>query len=104
MYLLLAELSARPSCAGEVEDILRELVDIAGTEAGNIRYAVHRQKENPDSFVIYELYRNVAACDEHLASTPVKLAMQRFETLLSAPPRVIFCDLVAMSELGCVQV
>lgn len=97
MYLLLAELNAKPACAAEVENILRDLVDAAGAEPGNIRYAVHRQKANPETFVIYELYRDVAACDEHLASVPVRQALQRFEALLEAPPRVVFCDLVAAS-------
>lgn len=98
MYLLLAELNAKPSCAREVESILRGLVDVARTEAGSVHYAVHRDKANPDTFVVYELYRDAAACDEHLASPSVKQALQRFESLLSTPPRICFCDLVAASD------
>jgi len=98
MYLLLAELSAKPSCAGEVESVLRGLVEVASTEAGNIRYAVHRQQANSNAFVVYELYRDAAACNEHLELPPVKQALQRFETLLSETPRILFCDLVAMSD------
>ena len=98
MYLLLAELRAKPSFASEVESILRGLVEVASTEAGSVRYAVHRQQENSDAFVVYELYRDAAACKEHLALPPVKQALQRFEMLLSEPPRILFCDLVAMSN------
>lgn len=95
MLLLLAELNSKPSATQEVEIIFRELVDVARTEAGNIAYAVHRQQEAPDSFLLYELYRDRAACDEHLASRPVQQALKRFETLLAKPPRIVFCDTIA---------
>ncbi|CDX34459.1 putative Autoinducer 2-degrading protein LsrG [Mesorhizobium sp. ORS 3359] len=98
MHLLLAELSARPACAGEVEEILRKLVDIASGEEGNVRYAVHRRKDDTNAFVVYEVYRDAAACDAHLASPPVRQALERFETLLSAPPRLVFCDLIAAAR------
>ncbi|CDX25030.1 hypothetical protein MPLB_630016 [Mesorhizobium sp. ORS 3324] len=49
----------------------------------SIPSAVHRRKEDPNAFVVYELYRDAGACDAHLASPPVKQALERFETLLS---------------------
>lgn len=99
MFLLLAELNAKPSAAAEVEDILRRLVDVARNEVGCVFYAVHRQQESPNAFVLYELYRDRAACDEHLGSEPVQKALLRFEPLLMAPPRIVLCDTVSTSGI-----
>ena len=98
MHLLLAELTAKPDCVATVEKILYGLVELAMAETGNVHYAVHRQTEKPDAFVVYELYRDEAACHEHLALPHVKQALQRFTELLSEPPRVLNCTLLAVSE------
>ncbi|KIF83231.1 putative quinol monooxygenase [Noviherbaspirillum autotrophicum] len=100
MFLLLAELNAAPSATREVENILKGLVEVARSESGNLAYAVHRQQESATAFVLYELYRDRAACNEHLASTPVQQALKRFEHLLAAPPRIVFCDTVAAAGVG----
>lgn len=98
MHLLLAELTAKPDCVARVEEILRGLVDLARTEAGNVRYAIHRQTEKPDTFVVYELYRDEAACQVHLSLPHVKQALQQFGELLGEPPRILNATLLAMSE------
>lgn len=100
MFLLLAELNAKPGAADEVAELLTGLVGIARNEPGNLVYAIHRQCDNPDAFVLYELYKDRAACDAHLAAAPVQQVLQRFETLLLAPPRIVFCNTVATSGLG----
>lgn len=100
MFLLLAELSAAPATADEVERILKGLVAVAHAEPGNIVYAVHRASDSRERFVLYELYRDRAACDAHLASEPVRQALKRFETLLAAPPRIVFCDTLAVAGIG----
>jgi len=91
-YLLLAELNAKSSCTAEIERLLCGLAEASRTEAGNVRYDVHRQRENPEAFVVYELYRDENACKEHLALPLVKRALQQFESLLITPPRILFCD------------
>jgi quinol monooxygenase YgiN len=100
MHLLLAELNAKDSHAHEVENILCELVEVARTESGTIQYAVHRQKTDPNTFVIYELYRDAAACEAHLTSAPVKEALHRFESMLRNPPHILFCDLIAATGVA----
>lgn len=100
MLLLLAELNAAPSAVQEVEGILKGLVEAARGEPGTLAYAVHRQQQSATAFVLYELYRDRAACDEHLASAPVRQALKRFEHLLAMPPRVVFCDTLAAVGAG----
>jgi quinol monooxygenase YgiN len=100
MLLLLAELHAKPEARAEVEGLLRQLVEVARTEPGNIVYAVHQQQTQPDSFVLYELYRDRTACEAHLIRPPVQQALQRFEALLQMPPRIVFADALAYCGLA----
>lgn len=100
MFLLLAELKAKPSTASEVEFLLRELASVARHEGGNIVYAVHRTLDTPSHFVLYELYKDRNACDVHLASMPVQQALAKFESLLDTPPRIVFCDTVASTGIA----
>lgn len=97
MFLLLVELNAKPSAVAELESVLSELTNAARAEAGNVIYAVHRQQENPNAFVLYELYKDRAAWESHLAIASVQLALQQFEKLLTAAPRIVCCDTVALA-------
>lgn len=100
MFLLLVELQAKPSAAAELERVLAALAEGARAEPGTVAYAVHRQQEDAQAFVLYELYRDRAAFDAHLALPAVQSAMQRFEELLTAPPRLVFCDTVAVAGIA----
>lgn len=100
MFLLLVELNAKPSAGAEVESVLAELAAVARAEAGNVIYAVHRQQENPQAYVLYELYRDRAAWEAHLAMASVQDALQRFEKLLTAAPRIVCCDTVALAGVN----
>ncbi|WP_024301738.1 putative quinol monooxygenase [Pseudogulbenkiania sp. MAI-1] len=95
MYLLHAELHAFPHTVERVRSCLERLVAAAKTEPGNIAYAVFSPFEAPDSFIVHEVYRDKAACDAHLASEPVMKVLQDFAEWLEAPPRILFCGLVA---------
>lgn len=98
--LLLAELTARPDSDAAVEAILRDLVRSTAQEPGNRAYAVHRRRDVPHGFIVYELYRDDAASSAHLASPPLQAALARFETLLAVPPRLVQGDLLAAAGLA----
>ncbi|GAB3541893.1 hypothetical protein GCM10027343_13040 [Noviherbaspirillum agri] len=100
MFLLLAELNAHPDATHEVGAILQELASAAHREPGNLVYAVHQALETPCHFVVYELYQDKSACDIHLASAPVQQALARFDILLAAAPRIIFCSTIASKGLS----
>ena len=98
MRVLLAELNARPDTAETVAALLHSLADHTRSEPGNLIYGVHRAPETPEQFLVYELYRDPAACEAHLAAEPVQRVLQRFESLLAAPPTVRFFD--ALTVVG----
>ena len=99
MLLLFAELTAKPSSINKVEVLLRSLVDITRDEPGNIVYAVHQRNDDPHRFVLYELYVDQAACNEHLQREWVRNALKQIEPLLEVPAQVTFCSTVAVSGI-----
>jgi len=92
MIALHAELRVRPPHQDEVLTSLRALLTLAESEPGNLIYAIHREEE---TFFLYELYRDQQACDAHLGSQAVVLALERFAPLLLEPPRVRITRLLA---------
>lgn len=100
MFLLLVELEANPAFSGELENVLRSLVEVSEGEAGTVYYAVHRPQENRHAFILYELYKDRAAWDRHLHSEPVQEALKHFDTMLLAPPKITICETVAASSFG----
>lgn len=100
MLLLLAELTAKPPCAGQVESILRNLVEITRDEPGSIVYALHQSEDDSHRFMLYELYKNRDACNAHLARRAVKEALEQVQPLLAAPPEIQFYKVVSAAGIG----
>lgn len=100
MFLLLVELDAKPVFAGELERILRKLVDAARQEAGTLYYAVHRPQDHQHKFVLYELYKDRAAFDAHLQSELLQQALKQFDAMLETPPKLTFCDTISRTSIG----
>ncbi|MBA5688515.1 putative quinol monooxygenase [Rugamonas apoptosis] len=94
--LLIAHLHSHPHTADELAATLCALATVSRAEAGCLSYTVHRRRDQPEVFVVCELYRDQAACDAHLASAPLRQALRRFDTLLSAPPVLQMCDTISM--------
>jgi quinol monooxygenase YgiN len=91
---LFAELEAKPTFGKELEILLKGLVETTRQEPGCIHYAVHRDQASEVRFLVYEVYRDAAACQAHLDSAPIKQALGEFEKLLASPPRLVFCDIL----------
>lgn len=98
MPMLIARLSARPEVVEEVATVLQGLARHAAGEPGCDAYAVHRLTDEPNTFVVYERYRDQAACDAHFASAPLKDALVRFEHLLATPPVLTWGQLLAVGK------
>jgi (4S)-4-hydroxy-5-phosphonooxypentane-2,3-dione isomerase len=54
-----------PEDADRVETMLRELRDASRAEAGIVSFEVARSQDDPDVFVLWEVYRDRAALDAH---------------------------------------
>jgi quinol monooxygenase YgiN len=67
MKALYAEFTARDSeSANRVEQLLVELVSAVRGEPGNLAFDAYRVSAHPNSFFVYELYRDDDAFSSHL--------------------------------------
>jgi autoinducer 2-degrading protein len=57
-----------PEDAEKAEAILRELRDASRREPGVIAFDVARSREHPNVFALWEVYRDEAARDAHVAA------------------------------------
>lgn len=64
-----AILIAKPGKAAELETLMRGMVAPCRAEAGNLRWDIWQDKDNPARFVLDELYTDDAAVQAH-RSTP----------------------------------
>lgn len=67
--VLYAEFTAKPGAGDEAEDLLRGFAKIVRAEPGNVVFDAYRRAESPDRFFVFEIYRDRAAFEEHLAAS-----------------------------------
>jgi quinol monooxygenase YgiN len=65
MIVLAVTWQAKPGHETEVAELFRKLTQASRKEPGCLMYQVHRHKENPARFFIYEQYKDDAALDAH---------------------------------------
>lgn len=84
MIVIVARYRARPGAAEDVAAALREYTPLVRAESGCVGFAAHRNRDDPDEFMLYESYRGQAEFDAH-ASSPhyATIARDRIRPLLS---------------------
>ena len=65
MISFTVRMTFRPDDREEIATILRELAAASRQEPGCVSYIPHRVESDPDTIVIYEQYRDMAALDAH---------------------------------------
>ena len=65
---LYAEFAAVPGRGRDVERLIAAFADVVRSEPGNLVFDVYRKTDAPDSFFVYEIYRDQAAFDAHIGS------------------------------------
>ncbi|MFZ0705849.1 MAG: putative quinol monooxygenase [Candidatus Korobacteraceae bacterium] len=68
MVVLAVVWVARPGHEDEVANVFRKLEAESRREPGCLMYIVHRQKDQPGRFFIYEQYKDDAALQAHRES------------------------------------
>lgn len=63
-----ATIVMKPEHRQELLGVFGQLVSESRREAGNLRYDLHQDIENPDRVVFFESWQSQAAVDEHGAS------------------------------------
>ncbi len=77
--ILHATFTARPGEGDRVAALLREFAEGVRAEEGNVVFDASRLVDDPDRFFVYEVYRDDAAFQAHLAAPagiPFNTALQ----------------------------
>ena len=65
-YVVIVTTHAKPERAEELNSRLLTLLEATNKEAGAITVNLHRDRFDPNIFVLYEVWRDVAALENHL--------------------------------------
>lgn len=90
MLTVHARFQAEPGRGAELVDAVMAMFPTAADEDGTVVYAAHRDRDDEDAVIMYELYRSDAALDEHGASDAAARFGEVLEDLLAEEPQVWF--------------
>ncbi len=65
-YALVGFAHAKPDRRDDLEKLLRSFVEPTRAEEGCLEYAVHADRDNPEIFVFYEVWRDKQDLDRHM--------------------------------------
>jgi quinol monooxygenase YgiN len=65
MVVLAVTWRAKPRQESQTAELFRKLTEASRQEPGCLMYLVHRHREEPARFFVYEQYRNDAALEAH---------------------------------------
>lgn len=70
--VLYAEFTAERDSADRAEALLRDYAESVRAEPGNVVFDVYRRAEAAERFFVFEIYRDRAAFEQHLAAAEGK--------------------------------
>ncbi|MGF7156623.1 putative quinol monooxygenase [Novosphingobium gossypii] len=83
---LIARLVPRPGKAGELAEVITNLLPQVRAEPGCIAYLAHESHDEPGVIVMIEAWAHQAALDAHAAAPAFTALAARFDSLLAKPP------------------
>ena len=93
---IMATIKAAPGKEAELEAAFTEMIETVSTsEPGTLIYALHQQRDEPGTFVFYELYEDDAALQTHSTSDAMKTLQGKLAGLLGDRPTITRLDPVA---------
>ncbi len=66
--VLIAEYQIKETHLSEVLDLLRQVTEFTVQESGCLQYTIYQSIEDPIRIVLYEIYKDEAALDQHRQS------------------------------------
>jgi len=88
--VLIARLTARPETAELLGEGLRALIAPTLAEDGAVAYALHRDNDDPNVWVLVERWRSRADLDAHFAQPYTRALMDQFPALLAKDMELSF--------------
>jgi quinol monooxygenase YgiN len=92
MILNVVRQPVRAKYADEFPVLVKDFVDASRAEAGCISFDWYRSAEDPNLYVLIELFTDDDAGQAHVASDHFKAAMQTMPRWLAAAPEIIHVE------------
>jgi quinol monooxygenase YgiN len=89
MYLVIANVVARPERRQDLVDLLTQFVTTAHTEKGCLTYTFAADIEDENSFSSIETWTDRGALEAHLGSAELAASMTKLNDLVAGPPSVL---------------
>lgn len=88
--VIFTRLTAKPGRRDELLAVLTDLASATTTEPGNEQFAVYAARDETDVVLGYEVFVDDDAVVAHRATEPVRVARERLDDLLVAPPEITY--------------
>lgn len=99
MIVIAATFQAKPGRESELEAALCAMIAPVSKEPGTLEYTVHRAVDDASRFFFYEKYRDQAAVDAHMASSPLKALLVRAPELCTQAASVqVYTPLASLRD------
>jgi autoinducer 2-degrading protein len=85
MQVLSVSIHVKPEHADEFQAAMLENARGSHTEPGNLRYDLLRDDDDPNHFLLYEVYRDAEALEAHRATPHFQKWAAMVEPWLAAP-------------------
>jgi quinol monooxygenase YgiN len=84
-----ANVTAAPGHADKLRGVLTTLVTATKEEPGVISYILHEDIKTPGNFYVFEVYKDQAAVDAHMASPHLAAAFAAAGPLIAGAPSIV---------------
>jgi quinol monooxygenase YgiN len=96
--VVVATFEVQDGKADEAEAALRETIEATHAEAGCLSYALHRDVNAKNVFVLVEKWTSQVALDAHFHQPYVKALGEKAAAVLAAPPAIRFCAPIPVGD------
>jgi quinol monooxygenase YgiN len=88
--VVVVAMKAKDGKLDEALEVFRPCLEATHKEEGNLTYALHRNAQDPNAFVLIERWRSQADIDEHMKSPHIADLFANVGPLLDGAPSMHF--------------
>ena len=96
--VVIASFEVQEGKADQAEEALRETIEGSHAEAGCLNYALHRDNNDGNVFVLVEVWTSQVALDAHFHQPYVKSLGEKAAGLVASPPVIRFCTPIPVGD------
>ncbi len=97
-FVVVATVEVKPGSEDAVQALLETVITQTHTEEGNISYALHRDVEQPQRFVMVERWASKEALDEHFTKPYMAELFAALPEHVTAPPVIMRTEPVPLGD------